>query len=77
MAFRMAGNFFRRALGNDAPTAIAAFRAHIDHPIRRLDDFEIVLDHHHRVALLNQFVQHFQQLGDIMEMQAVVGSSRM
>jgi hypothetical protein len=29
-----------------------------------------VLDHDDRVALIDQLVQHFQQLGDIVEMQA-------
>jgi hypothetical protein len=35
-----------------------------------LDNVEIVLDHHNRVALLDQSVEHFQQLADILEMQA-------
>ena len=35
-----------------------------------LDDVEIMLDHHHAVALLDQPVQHLQQLADILEMQA-------
>jgi hypothetical protein len=29
-----------------------------------------VLDDDHRVALVDQFVQHFQQLGDVVEVQA-------
>jgi Skp family chaperone for outer membrane proteins len=29
-----------------------------------------VLDHHHRIALIHQPVQHFQQLAHILEMQA-------
>jgi hypothetical protein len=36
-----------------------------------------VLDHDHRVALLDQFVQHLQQLGDVVKCRPVVGSSRM
>jgi hypothetical protein len=56
--------------GNDLAAAVAAFGAEVDDPVGRLDDFEIVLDDHHRIALVDQFVQHFQQLGDIVEMQA-------
>ena len=49
--------------------AIATFGAEVDDPVGGLDDFEIVLDHHDGIALINQFVQYFQQLGDIVEMQ--------
>ena len=31
------------------------------------DKFEIVLDHHHRIALRHQLVQHFRQLLDVVE----------
>ena len=35
---------FGRAGADKVPAAIAAFRTEVDHPVRRLDDFEIVLD---------------------------------
>ena len=70
MAFGDLGDVLRRAGGDDPPAALAAFRAEVQHPIGGLDDLQIVLDHHHRVALLHQRVQHFQQLADILEMQA-------
>jgi hypothetical protein len=44
---------------------------------RGLDDFEIVLDHHHGVALRRQLAQHFQQLLYVVECSPVVGWSRM
>jgi hypothetical protein len=50
--------------------AVAAFGAEVDDPVGGLDDFEIVLDHDDRVALVDQLVQHFEQLGDVVEMQA-------
>jgi len=28
-----------------------------------------VLDHDHRIALIDEFMQHFEELGDIVEMQ--------
>jgi hypothetical protein len=55
---------------DDFAAAVAAFGTEIDDPVGGLDDFEIVLDHDHRVALVDQFVQHFEQLGDVVEMQA-------
>jgi hypothetical protein len=55
---------------DDFAAAVAAFGAEVDDPVGGLDDFEIVLDHHHRVALVDQLVQHFQQLLDVVEMQA-------
>jgi recombinational DNA repair ATPase RecF len=57
-------------VGDDLAAAIAAFGADIDDPVGGLDDVEIVLDHHHRVALVDQLVQHFQELAHILEMQA-------
>jgi hypothetical protein len=57
-------------VGHDLAAAVAAFGAEVDDPVGGLDDVEIVLDHHDRVALVDQLVQHFQQLGDIVEMQA-------
>ncbi|MBN8999180.1 MAG: hypothetical protein J0H54_07235, partial [Rhizobiales bacterium] len=50
--------------------AVAAFRAEIDDPVGRLDDLEIVLDHDHAVALVDQRMQHLEQLGDVVEVQA-------
>ena len=40
-----------------------------------LDHVEVVLDHQHRVALVHQAADHTKQLADVLEMQAVVGSS--
>ena len=61
---------FGRADGDDLAAAVAAFGAKIEDPVGGLDDFEIVLDDHDRIAGLHQFVQHVEQLRDIVEMQA-------
>src|ERR1700674_4233656 len=37
-------NRLRRTEADEVPTAIAAFRTEVDHPVSRLDDFEIVLN---------------------------------
>ena len=57
-----------RALRHDLAAAVTAFGTHVDDPIGGLDDFEIVLDHHHRIALLDEFVQHFEQLRHVVKM---------
>jgi hypothetical protein len=43
----------------------------------RTDDIEVVLDDHDRVALVDQLVQNVEQLSRVLEMEPVVGSSRM
>ena len=60
----------RAALRDDLAAAVAAFRADVDDPVGGLDDLEVVLDHHHGVALVDELVQHLQQLGHVVEMQA-------
>src|SRR6185436_1013117 len=70
MALRDGGDLLRGAGGDDAPPAIAAFGTEVDYPVRGLDDVEVVLDHHHRVARVAQAVQHVQQQPDVVEMQA-------
>ena len=66
----MRGDLLGRALGHDPAAARAAFRPHVDQPVGGLDHLEIVLDHDHRVAGVDQRVQHLQQLPDVLEMQA-------
>ena len=42
----------------------------VDDPVGRLDDLGIVLDHQHRVAGVDEVVQHLQQQLDVGEVQA-------
>ena len=70
IAARRFHDIFRWPPGDDFAAAVAAFGAEIDHPVRGLDDFEIVLDHHHGVALVGELVKDFQQLRDVVEVQA-------
>src|ERR1700677_3419474 len=62
-------HLFGWAAGNDAPAVIAALGPQVHHPVRGLDDIEIVLDHDDRIALIAQALQHYEQLRDIGEMQ--------
>src|SRR5882672_5575427 len=70
IAARRLHDVLRRAPGDDFAAAVAAFGAEVDHPVRGFYHFEIVLDDHDGVALRYQFVQHFQQFLDVVEMQA-------
>jgi hypothetical protein len=45
--------------------------------VGRLDHVEVVLDHHHRVAGVDQALQHQQQRRMSSKWRPVVGSSRM
>ena len=48
----------------------AALGTHVDQPVGGLDDVEVVLDHQHAVALVDQRLQHAEQLVDVLEVQA-------
>ena len=50
--------------------AHAALRPQIDQPVRRLDHFQVMLDHNDRIPLLHQRVEHFEEFADVFEMQA-------
>src|SRR5690348_2069619 len=64
------GDLFRRAGGDDATAARAAFGTEVDDPIGRLDHFQIVLDDQHGVALVDERVQDFQELTHIVKVQS-------
>ena len=59
-----------RALRDDQAAAGAALGAHVDDPVGRLDDVEVVLDDDDRVALVDEPLQHAEQLADVLEVQA-------
>ena len=65
MAFPDGGDLLGRARGNDAPAAVAAFRSEVDHPVRGLDDIQVVLDDYDSVAVIAQPMQHPEQQLDI------------
>ena len=61
---------FGRAFGQHVAALDAAFRTHVDEPVAVLDDVQVVLDDQHGVALVDQLVQHLEQLAHILEVQA-------
>ena len=65
-----AATCLRRPFGDDPPSACAPLGAHVDDPVGRLHDVEVVLDHDHRVAQGGEAVEDFEELADVVEMQA-------
>jgi len=59
-----------RAFGHDHSALDATFGAEVDDPVGGLDDVEIMFDHDHAVALLDEPVEDFEELADIVEMEA-------
>ena len=57
----------------DPSAAGSALWTDVDDPVGGFYDFEVVLDDDHRVALVGQAMQHFEQLGDIVKVQAGCG----
>src|SRR3954451_6329307 len=51
------GDLLGSALGDDLATARPTLGAHVDDPVRALDDVEVVLDDNDRVALVDQALQ--------------------
>ena len=70
MTISMFGNVLGRSGGHDAASPVAALWPKIEDPVRCLDDLKIVFDHHNCIALVDQRVQHLQQLAHILEVQA-------
>ena len=50
----MGGDLLRGPLGDHLPAAGTALGPHVDQPVRGLDHVQVVLDHHHRVAGVDQ-----------------------
>src|SRR5215510_12178307 len=76
-------NRLRHATGNDVSSRIAAFGAKINQVIGTSNHVEIVLDDDDRVALIDEFVEHVEQLTGVFEVKTgcrlvedVQGSSR-
>ena len=50
--------------------ANSPIRPQVHNPVRRLNHVEIVLDHHHRIALLDQAVEDLQEFAHVLKVQA-------
>ena len=67
---RSIGNFFGRALRDNSAAGIATFRTQINYKVSLFNQVQIVLDHDHRLAQIHQALQHIEQLGDVVKVQA-------
>ncbi len=56
----MGDDVLRRALGDDVAAFLACLGAEIDYPIGRLDHVEVVLDHNHGIAQVDQAVENVE-----------------
>ena len=62
--------FLRRTSCYNLSTTCATFRTHVDQVVRNLDDVHVVFDHEDRIPMIDQAVQHTDQLFHIIEVQA-------
>ena len=65
----VAGDLLRRAFGDDAAAAVAAFGAEVDDPVGGFDHVEVVLDDDDRVAAVGEALEHAEQLLDVGEVE--------
>ncbi len=70
MAVGVHGHLLRGALRHHRAATGTPFGPHVDDPVRGLDDVEVVLDDDHRVPLVDQSVDHPEELADVLEVQA-------
>ena len=70
MAFSLCSHLFRCARSNHSTTVFAAFGPNVDEVVAHFQHVEVVLDDHHSVALVHEFVEHIDEQLDVLEMQA-------
>src|SRR5688572_4708186 len=64
------GDLFGRATCDEFSPFVAALGTQVDNVIGRLDDIQIVLDHHYGMTIVHEPVQALQQPVDVSEVQA-------
>src|SRR5690242_771906 len=65
----LAGDVFGGAGGDDAAALVASLGPEVHDPVRGLDDVHVVLDDHHRIALVHQLVEHLQEAANVREVE--------
>ena len=61
------GDCFGGADGDDFSAAISAFGAKIYNPVGGFNDVQIMLDNDHCIAALDQFIEHGEELIDVIK----------
>ena len=64
------GHLIGRALRGDTAAAVTPFGAQVDDPVGFGNHVEVVLDHKHAVAAIDEAVQHANELFDVAHVQA-------
>ena len=64
------GDLLGGAVGDDAAAAFAAFGAHVEEVVGVADDVEVVLDDDDGVAEVGEAVEDFEELADVVEVEA-------
>ena len=62
--------FLRRAAGHHGAALGAGLGADVDDPVGGFDDVEVVFDDDDRVPVVDEAVEHDQQLPDVLEVEA-------
>src|ERR1051326_8293354 len=65
----VASDVLRPTRRDDLSAAITSLGTEVDHPIRQLDDVEIVLDEHERMAGVDESLEHVRELSNVVEVQ--------
>ena len=69
MGGRIRRHLLRSAGRHDLAAGVASLRPEVDHPVRRLDDVEVVLDHDDGVPSVDETVQNVEQTLHVGEVQ--------
>ena len=64
-----AGDFFGSSLRNNPATFAAGLWSDVDDPVDRFDHVQVVFDDDHGIACVDEAVEDFQQLANVVEMQ--------
>jgi len=70
MRFLDLGHFFRRAGSDYEAATCARLGTEVDYPVGRFDDVEIVLDNDHRIAMIDESIEHFKEFCEVVEVEA-------
>ena len=62
-------DLFRCSVSDDPASAGAALRTEVNHMIGRSDNVEIVLDYDDGVPLVDELVQHVEELSGVLEVE--------
>ena len=63
------GDVLGWASGDEFATLLSSAWAHVDNPVSVFNDFEIMLDHNHRITPINQAMQNVYQMPHIFVME--------